>query len=147
MGFVRLRRRRSTVAWTVLFTLLWGTILGVYGSCFASFRTTGQAFVLEHDAEAEEHAKFCHCLSCPGGKKCCCLSLKGEAGSMALRAVCDDGMTLAAAVFGGVALRTASFRAPIPALVSVLTVAAPAPRRSAPSRSPLPLISPPRFLS
>ena len=147
MDFVRLRLGRNPVAWTVLFTLLWGTILGVYGSCFASFRTAGLSLIVSHDTEAEEHAKFCHCLSCPGGKKCCCLSLKDEAGKLAMRAVCDDGTTLAGATFGGVALRPSSLNAPLPIFVSVLPVAAPAPRRSAPSRLPLPLISPPRFLS
>lgn len=71
--------RKNRKAWSVLtavVAVIWSSYAfsGVWGVLCPAFRAL--LIVNSHSDSgslADEHARFCKCLSCPGGKRCCCL--------------------------------------------------------------------------
>jgi hypothetical protein len=92
------------------------------------------------------HTVVCHCLTCAGGKKCCCLAAKTAQEGMAFRAACDNGVPTAIAatvVKVSVASTVAQVCFPTSLLSERLPLDATAERMV--SRRPTPLLPPPRL--
>lgn len=138
---------RTWVAWGVFLTLFWTTAAGFWGSFSHAVPIPTASLSHIHDDEEAEHKRYCHCLSCPGGKQCCCLSLKGTAASLVLRAACDSDQTLTASPTVAVAVvPVVAPKRPL-ALLPVPPPAHPLPPVKRLARAVAPLAPPPQPLS
>ncbi|MCX6365169.1 MAG: hypothetical protein NTX57_00440 [Armatimonadetes bacterium] len=144
------RRASFATSWLVLFTMLWTTAIGFWGSFFLSPIALSPPVAAVHthtpaDEEAE-HKRLCHCINCPGGKLCCCLKMTSAAEHLVMRSSCDQGAPVSPPTLG-VAL------APVVVIVSftqpllLALQAAPVASFSLPTRTPAPLAPPPQALS
>jgi hypothetical protein len=148
---VLFRRASFATSWVVLFTMLWTTAIGLWGSFFPSPTALLAPVATAHShslAEEEaEHKQLCHCINCPGGKLCCCLKLTSAAERLVIRASCDQGAPLASASTLGVALAPVAIMFAFTEPLLMTQQEAPVLSFSLPNRAPSPLAPPPQNLS